>query len=174
MLESAQYSPLSIVVAQIVVLVLNAILYSRQKNSADNEKRERGRFGETVTEALHVARDAKKTADNVDGEKYRALASIVEQQGLEIARLRATVLAQEETIKSLANKLASRERADRAAERRAEASATPAPGRDEDQAATSPGGLDAATLARLGAIPFQPEAAPAAASRPNNFGRRVA
>lgn len=176
MVESMQNSPLVLALAQVVVLVLNAIIYSRQKNAADNEKRERGRFGEQVSEAVRTAQDAKREAFQIDTEKYRSLASMVEQQAVEIAKLKAQVVALEESVASLGNKLASRERADRNAEKRA-AHATPAPGRDDEDEgpqAGRPGGTDAATLARLGAIPLQPEAAPAAQGAPRSFGRKVA
>lgn len=167
-------SPLAVVIAQIVVLVLNAVLYARQKNAVDVERRDRGVFGPRVDYAVLTAEAAKREAENIDGEKYRALASIVQQQAVEIADLKAKIRSLEESVQSMSNKLASRERADRSAERRAAQVSPPAPlEAPPDQQATAPGGVDAATLAALGAIPLRADAAPAAAPR-GSFGRKAA
>jgi hypothetical protein len=166
-------SPLAIAILQIVALVFQAVLYARGKNAVDLEKRDRGTFGGLVDNAVRIAEDAMRTADRIDVEKYRALASLVEQQATTIATLRAQVVALEESVASLSNKLASRERADRSAERRAAATVAPLPEALPVQEAVQPGGMDAATLARYGAIPLHANnhAAPEAPERPRSFGR---
>lgn len=164
-------SPLAIALLQIVALVVQAVLYARGKNAVDLEKRDRGMFAPQVADALRMAEDAMRAADRIDQEKYRALASLVEQQAVEIARLKAELAAATESIHSLSNKLASRERADRAAERRAAPPMTPPlPAEGEHQEAGPAGTMDAATLAQFGAIPLRANAAPAE-GRPRSFGR---
>lgn len=171
-MENLDNSPLAIALVQIVALILQAVLYTRGKSAVDLEKRDRGAFAPQVADAVRIAQEAMRAAEKIDGEKYRALASLCEQQAVTIANLRAQVNALEESVASLSNKLASRERADRAAERRAAAGAPPLPEAHDTQEAAQAGAMDAATLAGLGAIPLRANhAAPEAPGKPRSFGR---
>lgn len=173
-METMELSPLAIAILQTVALIVQAVLYARGKNAVELEKRDRGMLAPQVADALRTAQEAMRAADRIDTEKYRALASLVEQQAMEISRLKAELAAAAESIASLSNKLASRERADRAAERRAATTLPPLPAEHDTQEAAPAGTMDAATLAQLGAIPLRANAAPEAPSRPRTFGRVAA
>lgn len=175
--QSVENSPIALAIAQLVILIINAVLYSRQKSALDVEKRDRGQFGPQVQQALSVAEAAKHEIGKLEVEHYKRLAALVSALTAEHEACKQKVLALEESVASLSNKLASRDRADAAAAKRKAAAAMPA----EEGApqlpmfhgpqAGQPGVLDAATLAQLGAIPLsQPSAAPAAPRDPT-FGK---
>lgn len=113
--QSMIYGLISMMGAQFLALVLGAIIYSRQKSALDIEKRDRGTFGTRVDEALRRASDALLGVERIDVEQYRTLAKKLAEAYAEIEMLKAKSIAQEESIKSLSNKLASRDRADKVA-----------------------------------------------------------
>lgn len=162
-----ELSPLAIAILQTVALIAQAVLYTRGKNAVELEKRDRGSFGPQVGDALRTAQEAMRAAERIDTEKYRALASLVEQQALEIASLKAQLAAATESIASLSNKLASRERADRAAEKKAAAERPPVDGDGH------PAQMSLEEAIRRHGIPLaahQSTAVPAAPTRPPGFG----
>lgn len=111
------YGVISLMGAQFLAVVFGVIVYIRQQATADGEKRERGILGPRVDEALRKASDALLGVERIDVEQYRALAKKLAEAYGEIEMLKARVLAQEESIKSLSNKLASRDRADKRADK---------------------------------------------------------
>lgn len=159
-------SPLVLAIAQIVVLILNAILYARQKNAVDVEKRDRGVFGADVSKALRLAEEASREAKTIEVDHYRKLAALFAAQSAELEQAKAKIRALEETVSSLSNKLASRERADRSAEKRAAKE-------QHQELPAGPGASDVDDPVRNGmAIPLFPQQpGPAALTLPNNFGR---
>lgn len=170
MFDSMIISAFSLLGVQFLALVLGAIIYSRQKSAADNEKRERGVFGPRVDEALRQAHDALLGVERIDVEQYKALAKKLAEAYQEIEMLKAKVLAQEESIKSLSNKVASRDRADRRAVER-ETDDTP-PARPQ---ANSGGDIMEELKAQGIAVPLFPDQQPQAPqnhSRPA-FGRQL-
>jgi len=169
MFDSMIISAFSLLGVQFLALVLGAIIYSRQKSAADNEKRERGVFGPRVDEALRQAHDALLGVERIDVEQYKALAKKLAEAYQEIEMLKAKVLAQEESIKSLSNKVASRDRADRRAMER-ETDDTP-PTRPQGGADGIMEELKAQGIA-VPLFPDQQSQAPQNHSRPA-FGRQL-
>lgn len=172
---SVVYGVVSLMGAQVLAVVLGAIIYSRQKSALDIEKRDRGTFGAKVDKALQQAHDALLGVERIDVEQYRALAKKLADAYQEIEMLKARVLAQDESIKSLSNKLASRERADRRA-----AVTHPAPDDDEVEpgqstAKKSPQAQTLEALAAQGiAVPLFPEQNHAPQNhRPPGFGKVI-
>lgn len=156
-MESVEHSPIAIALAQLVILVINAILYSRQKNGADNEKRERAEFRPKVEQAYTWAQDAKRGVETVELDHYKKLLALFQAQAAELAEAKAKIAQLEESLASLSNKLASRERADRSAAKRA-AQETQEP---EAEELPAKGKVTLDDLIRNGAaIPLTPEAPP--------------
>lgn len=118
-MQSVENSPIALALAQIVLFVVQAIIYSRQKSALDVEKRDRAVFGPQVTHALEVAQAAKRDVETIELSHYKKLAALFEAQSTELANAKAQIRALEETVTSLSNKLASRERADAKAAKRA-------------------------------------------------------
>lgn len=115
------YGVISLMGAQFLALILGAIIYSRQKSALDIEKRDRGEFGGTlktfggrIDEALRKASDALLGIERIDVEQYRALAKKHGEAIAEIELLKAKVVALEESVRTLNNKLSSRSRTDKA------------------------------------------------------------
>jgi len=163
------YAQISLILGQIVVFVANAIIYGRQKSAVDIEKRDRGAFGVTVADALRHAQEAERIGRELRLDNYELLRQKFEAQELEISQLKAKVIALEESIASLSNKLASRDRADRHAARREAAEAQAL-----THTASEPQTLE--DYVRMGvAVPLSqsnPQAPPPANNvRPGNFGR---
>lgn len=171
--ESVEYSPIVLAFAQLVVLVLSGLIYGRQRSALDLEKRDRSVFGPIVSQAAADAAAAKRVAEEVETEHYRRLAALFAAQASEHEACKAKLRALEESVASLSNKLASREKIEQRAAKRAEAAAA-APAQDEAGAA-APGAEDMDTLLRTHGIPMgQPPPAPAGYQRPPAFGRRTA
>lgn len=164
MFDSVESSPVLLAFAQLVVLILSALIYGRQKNALDVEKRDRGAFGGAVERALGLATDAKQEVERINVDHYKKLATMFAECCAETEALKAKVRAQEESIASLSNKLASRERADKSAEKKAAKEAAvedPQPGLP-----TAPGAAGVDDLVRQGlAIPLGPQ-------QPGPVGRR--
>lgn len=118
------YAQILMLIGQGLVALASAIIYSRQKSAVDVEKRDRGVFGITVTDALRHAQEAERVARELRLDNYELLRQKFEGLVLENAQLKAKVAALEESVASLSNKLASRERADRRAAREEAAQAS--------------------------------------------------
>jgi len=161
-----QYDALWLVIAQLMVFVGNALLYGRQKSALDIEKRDRGLASVGVAEALRKASEASTMVDGLRFDNYELLRQKFEAQSLEIASLKAQILTLQESVKSLANKLASRDRSDKklAAIEAEEDHPTPAP----------KGGKESLEdLARRGVVvPLFTDQEPVQAdTKPKSFGR---
>jgi len=114
---SVDMGQIALVFVQLFALVITFFVHSRQLSALDIEKRDRGTFSVRVTEALRAANDALAGIEKIDKDLYRDLAKKHALLLQEVEDLKVRNLALEESLKSLANKLASRERADRAAQR---------------------------------------------------------
>lgn len=170
-----EQSQISIAIAQLVVLVVNAIIYARQKSAVDVEKRDRGAFLPLVQEAERVARTASASIQALTFEHYEALRAKYEALLLHTKDLEVQIATLKESVASLTNKLTSRDRADAARERRAaerEALRAPAPAQPQaDDGAAETGDSLADLIASGAAIPLRPHVAPEApAAMPNHFG----
>lgn len=114
---SVDLAQIALVFVQLFGLVITFFVHARQLSALDLEKRDRGTFGTKVSEALRAANDALMGVEKIDKELYQALARKHALLLQEVEDLKVKNSALEESLKSLANKLASRERADRAAQR---------------------------------------------------------
>lgn len=164
--ESLGNSPLWLALLQVLVVIANAVLYARQKSRADVEKRDVEGFRLDLGQIRQIAEGARTAADMVNRDLYEALRTKYEVAITELVDCKARVARQEESLASLGNKLASRERADRHAAKRAADEE-----QEQGQEAAQPGGLDAATLAQLGAIPLTAQPAAPAAPVTSHFGK---
>lgn len=117
--QSVENSPIALALAQLVILIVNAILYSRQKSALDVEKRDRGVFHPLVQQAVADASAAKQGTERIEVDHYKRLHAILASVTTEHETDRAKLRAMEESVASLSNKLASRDRADTAAMKRA-------------------------------------------------------
>lgn len=118
-MESMENSPIVLVFAQLVVLLANAYLFARQKNQGENKKLDVAMLLNQVSEAIRTAEGAKQDVMTVEVTHYKKLAALHDAQQREIEHLRSKVDCLQETVDSLSNKLASRDRADKGAEKRA-------------------------------------------------------
>lgn len=162
---SVENSPIAIAIAQIIALIFSAVLYARQKSALDIEKRDRGAFGKDVSQALSLATDAKHDVKTIELEHYKKLAALFSICSTELELAKTQIRSLEESVASLSNKLASRERADRNAAKAA-AVAAPAEGEGDLGAPALPPGFPAkptmADLINAGlAVPMAPVSAPA-------------
>lgn len=166
----------SLVIAQAVILGLSQLIYALQKSALNVEKRDRGVFAPQVTEALRVAAEARQEVYALNTQKYESVRNDLLDCCKENAKLKAQISGLEESIHALSNKLASRDRADAMAIRRAKA-ATFEPDPEDEQAPTpptAPRNLQEAIAAGV-AVPLggpQP-AAPQSTPVPPGFGRRI-
>lgn len=117
---SVDLGQIALLFVQLIALVITFFVHARQLSALDIEKRDRGTFGARVSEALRLATDALTGVEKIDKEKYDKLAKKHVDSLAEIEELKLKILRLEESVKSLANKLASRERADRNAFRQPE------------------------------------------------------
>ncbi len=101
---------ISLMCAQFLAVIGGLYIYSRQRNALDIEKRDRGVFGADVAKALSAANDALAGVTRIDVDQYRALARKYAECVEEIETLKAKVRGLEESIATVNNKLASRER----------------------------------------------------------------
>jgi len=169
----------SLVIAQAVILGLSQLIYALQKSALNVEKRDRGMFAPQVTEALRVSTEAKQIVEALNTQKYESVRNDLLECCKENAKLSAKCNGLEESIANLSNKLASRDRADAMAMRRAAARGhkleddeeTPAPAAPTP---TAPRTLEEAIAAGI-ALPLHPPPAPEAAANqiPFGFGKRA-
>ena len=169
----------SLVIAQVVVLALSQLIYSLQKSAYNLEKRDRGILAPQVTEALRLSTEAKQVVESLNTAKYESVRNDLIECCKENAKLKAQVNGLEESIANLSNKLASRDRADAMAMRRAAARGFKPDDDDETPAATpaaptTPRTLEEAIAAGI-ALPLHPSPAPEAAANqiPLGFGKRA-
>jgi hypothetical protein len=166
MIESVQNSPLVLALVQVLVVIGNAYLLARQKNRAEVEKRDVEGFRTDLGTIRQLAESARATAEAVNRDLYEAVRGKCERVLLELAACRSENSTLQETVKSLSNKLASREKVERNAAKKAAAE------EEEDGEEALPAGIpDAATLAKLGAIPLSAPTAVPAAPVTSNFGK---
>lgn len=168
------YSQVGIALAQILVFLVNALIYARQKSALDVEKRDRGVFGTKVSDVERVARDASSAISSLTFTHYESLRQTVEALSHRVRELESENLSLKESVASLSNKLASRDRADSSKINRAikEALTSTSPvGEEVDDAPRVPGKDPLADLIASGqAIPLGPQSGPA--EKPvNHFGR---
>lgn len=166
MAPSVENSPFALALVQLVILVVNAILYSRQKSALDVEKRDRGAFHPLVQQAVADATAARRGTEQIEVDHYKRLHSLLSSIATEHEADRAKLRAMEESVSSLSNKLASRDRADAAAAKRA---AKPSQER-EDVVPVDAGAVDMDSLLRAHGVPVGPPAAAPEAVRPPGFG----
>jgi septal ring factor EnvC (AmiA/AmiB activator) len=165
-------SPLVLAISQIIILIAQAVAYLRSKQDVARTKTEMGVVSLDIRTAKDTAESAKRAVETIELSHYKALLAKYEGVVLElvdaqkaIKLLRAEVESLRESIASVNNKLASRERADKSAAKKAAREDVP-------EMPTEPGsGVD--ELVRNGmAFPlFQQPAAPAAKGHVPGFGR---
>ena len=114
---------LSLMGVQFLTAIFGALVYARQKSALSVEQRDRGVFGPMVREAMKVAADALAGVQRIDIEQYQALARKLGEAIAEIELLKVRVASQAESIASLHNKLASREKYEKRAAKEDEAAA---------------------------------------------------
>ena len=165
--SSMIYGVISLMGAQFLALLLGVIIYTRQKSALDIEKRDRGVFGTRVDKALQLASDALLGVERIDIEQYKALAKKLADALAEIEILKVRIIAQDESIKSLSNKLASRDRAD------ARAAKTDTPKEDPPQKGYIQTDILDELRAQGLALPIAPQGQEPSIGRPNNFGRHL-
>lgn len=115
---SVDFGQIALIIIQIIMLIITFFVHSRQLSAVDIEKRDRGDFGAKVAEALRVAQAALRGVELIEVEHYKALAAKHAKLLQDVEDLKCQILSLEESVKSLANKLASRQRADNAEFRR--------------------------------------------------------
>lgn len=166
----------SLVIAQVVVLALSQLIYSLQKSAYNLEKRDRGILAPQVTEALRLSTEAKQVVESLNTAKYESVRNDLIECCKENAKLKAQVNGLEESHANLSNKLASRDRADAMAMRRAAARGFKPDDDDETPtpAPAAPRTLEEAIAAGI-ALPLHPSPAPEAAANqiPLGFGKRA-
>jgi len=121
MSEGVLYGVLSLLGLQLLSFLGGILIYARQKSALDVEKRDRGVFGPMVKEAAKVAADALAGVERIDVDQYRSLAKKLGEAYAEIEFMKAKIAALEESIRTMNNKLASREKYEKRAERREQA-----------------------------------------------------
>lgn len=171
---SMDLGQIALIVVQIIMLVITFYSQARQASAIDIEKRDRGIFGANVTEALRVAQAALRGVELIEVDHYRTLASKHAKSLEEIEDLKIKILALEESVKSLSNKLASRQRADFAEMKRAQVLESEEINPPVGKITTHKGEYDLEQLKALGlAVPLatQPQAQPINNSVP--FGKSV-
>jgi len=164
-----QYGIIALVLVQLGIAAACALLYLRGRNANDMDKRDRETYSARVEVAYGMADSAKKAVETIEVTHYKALAAKYEVACQDIVRLEAQVKSLKESVESLSNKLASRERADRALAAK-ERRATPD---GESALPAESGDPDVDALIRANGYPLsfpgQQQSAPAAPL--NTFGR---
>lgn len=169
-MESMENSPIWLALVQILVVIGNAYLLARQKNRSEVEKRDVEGFRIDLGLVRQLAEAAKQDAHDLNVQKYEAIRAKCDEVLLELKDCRLSNQVLRETVTSLSNKLASREKVEK---RNASKAEEPEPPEEEVQLPPVPGGMTAAQLAQLGGIPLQAPspAAPAASARMADFGK---
>lgn len=167
MSPSVENSPFALALVQLVILVVNAILYSRQKSALDVEKRDRGAFHPLIQQAVADATAARRGTEQIEVDHYKRLHALLSSIATEHEADRAKLRAMEESVSSLSNKLASRDRADAAAAKRAAKAVV-----ETDDGVVPPmaGASDLDSLLRAHGVPMAPVTASPEA-RPVGFGK---
>lgn len=165
------YGVISLILVQLVIAAACAIAYVRQRNAYDVDKRDREGFGAKLEVVYGKVDTVQRAVETIELSHYKALAAKYEVAMQDITRLEAQIKALKETVESLSNKLASRDRADRLAAKR-EGREEPAPKESGLPAGAAEPDVD--DLIRQNGIPlFHPglQPAPAGANRvPPSFG----
>jgi len=165
--QGIENSPIALAFGQLTVFILSALIYGRQKSALDLEKRDRGIFGIDVKAAVQAASEAKRTVDMVEVDHYRKLATLFTCLTTEHEGCKAKIAALEESVSSLSNKLASRDRADKAVAKRTTAQSEK---ENEGLVPTVAGASDLDSILRAHGVPMAPVTASPEA-RPASFGK---
>lgn len=157
-------------VAQLVIACLCAVAYLRQRNAYDVDKRDRENFGARLEVVYGKVDTVQRAVETIELSHYKALAAKYDIAMQDISRLEKQVAGLKETVEALSNKLASRDRADRAAAQRERQAKPAAEESASPQGAAEPSIDD---LIREHGIPLRPPVngnAPAGVI-PADFGR---
>jgi len=165
MAESMENSPVWLALVQILVVIGNAYLLARQKNRSEVEKQGVDQVKIDLGLVRQLAEAARTEATLLNTDKYEAVRAKCEELLIELRDCQAKNRALAESVTSMSNKLASREKV----EKRAAKAAAEEAEEDVQQSQVGPGGLSPDVLAQLGAIPLQPQH-PAPAT-PSTFGK---
>lgn len=162
---SMQYGLISLILVQLGIAAACFYAYLRQRNQSDLDKHDKVSFSARLEAAYGMADSARKGVEMIEVTHYKALFAKYEVAVQEIASLKAGMKAMEESIASLSNKLASRERQDRIAEKKATKPLPDAPADPEPS--------DVDSLVRNGmAFPLSHNHAEPAAP-PSTFGKKA-
>lgn len=158
-----QIGMVSLIFAQVVILVLGAAIYLRQRSQADAERIAKVDWGIKLEAAIGKADSAKQAVELIEVTHYNRLRAKFEEQVLEIASLKGELAELKKELDRVRVKAETAARMDRAARKRETEEAAPAmPGHGGDH------GLDG--LIRNGqAVPLFPGGASPASSR-SGFG----
>lgn len=165
-------SPLVLAIAQIIVLIGQAVAYLRTKQDLARTRTDMGTLTLDTRTAKDTADGAKRAVESIEISHYQSLRAKYEEvltdlvaARSKIAALQGEVESMRESIASLNNKLASRERTDKAAARKAAQE-------EAQELPTDPGKSGVDDLVRQLGIPLAGNnAVPAAGGRPAGFGR---
>lgn len=158
-------NPLWLAFAQLVVLIANAYLFARQKSTAELGKHDTASFGLDVRNALQLATQASAKVETIEVGHYKVLLAKYEGVIVELRDAQAQIKCLQETVDSLGNKLASRERADRSFAKKA--------AKEHQDEPKEPDPSDVDALVKNGmAIPLSPNH-PEPAGIPRTFGKKM-
>jgi len=178
-MNSVDFGQIALLCVQLIVLVVGSIIYSLQNGMYRIERRERGVFGDRVAEAFRAASSALRGVETIEVEHYKALATKYASLLTEVEGLKVMLRSCEESISSLSNKLASRQRADTAADRRAAENARrPVENADGVGAHEIPAGVDPLEWMKANGIAaplaYQQQEMPLQPKQQSGFGRKAA
>lgn len=165
MVESVENSPIVLAFAQLVILIANAYLFARQKNQAERRKPDELRLESLVQTAVLDASSAKREVELIEVGHYNALMVKYNEVLVELRDAQSKIRIMGESIASLSNKLASRERADRSA-----AKAAPQSGVEEPPE-PGPGNLD--DILRAHGMPLNAPPGSSTPAIPSTFGKKA-
>lgn len=172
-----QYGLLALILVQVCMVGACGYVYYRSRSMQDLEKHDRMSWSARIEAAYGLADGAKKAVEMIEVSHYKSLAIRYEESQREIESMRAKIARLEESVESLSNKLASRDRQDRALARAdaaaaAEIEAATRNGNGRQAVPAMPDAMDVDSLVRQGmAIPLMPRQPAPEARRPSNFGR---
>ncbi len=163
---SVENSPVWLALIQFLVVLGNAVVYVRFKHRGDVEKRDLGDFKLSLEAIRLVADAAKISADLANGDKYESVRLRCDDLASSLKGCQGDNAILRESVQSLSNKLASREKIERhAAKREADEEAAREAGNGEVP-------MTAEQLQAMGAIRLPMQPAPLSARTvPPGFGR---
>jgi len=163
-MQSMDYGSISLVFLQIVVVIANAVVYVRQKGQGDAGKHDIESFRSVVNSAFSMATEAKQDVKLINAEQYEVVANKCKELMIELQDAKARIKCLQETVDSLSNKLASRERADK--------KATKGKDIEEEEVTQVPGQVTLEDLIRSGqALPLNGSAPVEPVQPRSSFGK---